>query len=147
MHASRAPQRSRPGVRLIARRTPFHYAWLILLAGILGNTVAGGSTFWVVAVYIPAIAKDFDLSAVEPAALPPELRAMTISEQRTYIETKRDKRTLLQKKIEAVNVKRSTFLERERRRNAKGGTSLDDAFRVQVRKERVKKGYKFGPKK
>ncbi len=48
-------------MRLIARRTPFHYGWLILLAAVLGNTVAGGSTFWVVAVYIPAIADDFDM--------------------------------------------------------------------------------------
>ncbi len=46
---------------MIARLTPFHYSWLILLASILGNTVAGGSTFWVVAVYIPAIADDFDV--------------------------------------------------------------------------------------
>ena len=48
-------------MHLIARRTPFHYAWLSLLASILGNTVAGGSTFWAVAVYIPAIADDFDV--------------------------------------------------------------------------------------
>lgn len=91
--------------------------------------------------------KDFDLSAVAPAALPAELRAMTITEQRTYIEAKRDTRTVLQKKIEAINVKRSTFLEREHSRGATGGTSLDDAIRVQIRKEMAKKGYKFGSSK
>jgi hypothetical protein len=45
----------------IAQRLPFHYGWLILAAGIASNTVSGGSIFWVVAVYVPLLAEEFDV--------------------------------------------------------------------------------------
>ncbi|MEZ4504052.1 MAG: MFS transporter [Dehalococcoidia bacterium] len=45
----------------LARRLPFHYGWLILAAGVLGNTVSGAATFWSVSVYVPAIADDFEV--------------------------------------------------------------------------------------
>ena len=49
-------------MRAIAERIPFHYGWVILFAGILANAVAAGGTFWVVTIYVPAIADDFGVS-------------------------------------------------------------------------------------
>lgn len=48
-------------MNVIARRLPFHYGWLILMAGIFGNTVSAGSIFWAVAIYVPLLADEFDV--------------------------------------------------------------------------------------
>ncbi|MEE8337810.1 MAG: MFS transporter [Dehalococcoidia bacterium] len=48
-------------MRTLAERLPFHYAWVILVAGILANAAATGGTFWVMAIYVPAVADDFEL--------------------------------------------------------------------------------------
>ena len=45
-------------MRALAERLPFHYAWLILGLAVLANAVTTGSMFWVVAVYVPAVADD-----------------------------------------------------------------------------------------
>jgi MFS family permease len=42
-------------------RLPFHYGWVIVGVAIVGNMVAAGASFWSVAVYIPAIADDFEV--------------------------------------------------------------------------------------
>lgn len=46
-------------MRALAPRFPFHYGWVIVVAGVLGNSATAGGTFWIVAVYITAIADDF----------------------------------------------------------------------------------------
>jgi MFS family permease len=43
-----------------ARALPFHYAWLIVICGVIANTVSGGAMFWAVTVYVPHIAEEFD---------------------------------------------------------------------------------------
>lgn len=45
----------------LARRLPFHYGWVILVASIASNAISGGSIFWVVAIYVPATADEFDV--------------------------------------------------------------------------------------
>lgn len=45
----------------LARRLPFHYGWLLLVAAIAGNAIAAGSIFWVVTVYVPLLAEEFDV--------------------------------------------------------------------------------------
>jgi hypothetical protein len=37
-------------VRALADRVPFHYAWVVLVAGVLANAVGVGATFWMMAV-------------------------------------------------------------------------------------------------
>ena len=46
---------------VLANRLPFHYAWVMLAAGVLTNAVAAGGTFWMMAIYIPAISDEFEL--------------------------------------------------------------------------------------
>jgi MFS family permease len=46
-------------VKALADRLPFHYAWLIVIAGIFANGAATGGTFWVMAIYVPAVSDDF----------------------------------------------------------------------------------------
>ena len=46
-------------MRALAPRIPVHYGWVIVIAGVLTNSTTAGGTFWVVAVYITAIAEDF----------------------------------------------------------------------------------------
>jgi MFS family permease len=48
-------------VRRYVHRLPFHYGWLIVAVAILGNAVAAGASFWAVAVYIPAVAEEFEV--------------------------------------------------------------------------------------
>jgi MFS family permease len=48
-------------VRALADRLPFHYAWVILVAGIFGNAASTGGTFWVMAIYVPAVSDDFGM--------------------------------------------------------------------------------------
>jgi MFS family permease len=48
-------------VRALAERVPFHYAWVVLVAGVFANAVGVGATFWMMAVYIPAVADDFEV--------------------------------------------------------------------------------------
>ena len=49
-------------MRAFAQRSPVHYGWVIVTAGILTNAVTVGATFWVVALYITSIPEDFDVS-------------------------------------------------------------------------------------
>ncbi len=49
-------------MRALAPRLPVHYGWVIVIAGVLTNSTTAGGTFWVVAVYITAIAEDFGAS-------------------------------------------------------------------------------------
>ena len=49
-------------MRALAQRSPVHYGWVIVVAGILTNAVTVGATFWVVALYITSIPDDFDVS-------------------------------------------------------------------------------------
>jgi len=49
-------------MRALAQRSPVHYGWVIVVAAILTNSVTAGGTFWVVALYITSIPKDFDVS-------------------------------------------------------------------------------------
>lgn len=52
-------------MRALAPRLPVHYGWVIVIAGVLTNSTTAGGTFWVVAVYITAIADDFGASRTE----------------------------------------------------------------------------------
>ena len=49
-------------MRALAQRSPVHYGWVIVVVGVLTNSTTTGGTFWVVAVYITAIAEDFGAS-------------------------------------------------------------------------------------
>lgn len=49
-------------MRAAAQRSPVYYGWVILTLGILGTLVGGGTTFWAVTLYIPAIADDFGVA-------------------------------------------------------------------------------------
>ena len=49
-------------MRALAERSPVHYGWAIGVAGVLTNSTTVGGTFWIVAVYIGAIAEDFSAS-------------------------------------------------------------------------------------
>lgn len=44
-----------------SQRLPFHYGWVIVAVAIVGNMVAAGASFWSIAVYIPAIADEFEV--------------------------------------------------------------------------------------
>ena len=46
-------------MRAIAHRLPVHYGWVLVLVAVLNNTVSNTATFWAVALWIPAIAKEF----------------------------------------------------------------------------------------
>lgn len=52
-------------MRAMASRFPFHYGWAIVIAGVLANSTTAGGSFWIVAVYIRAISKDFDVGRTE----------------------------------------------------------------------------------
>ena len=45
----------------LARRSPVYYGWVILLLGIVSSLFVVAVLFWAIAIYIPAIAEDFNV--------------------------------------------------------------------------------------
>jgi MFS family permease len=48
-------------IAFFIKHTPMHYAWVIVVVGIISNMLAAGYMFWAIAVYIPAIAEYFSI--------------------------------------------------------------------------------------
>ena len=51
----------RAASRALAARSPVYYGWVIVVVGNLANLIAVGALLFAVTIYIPAIAKDFDV--------------------------------------------------------------------------------------
>ena len=48
-------------INFLIQRAPFHYAWIVVLIGIISNMLAAGYIFWAIAVYIPEISEHFSI--------------------------------------------------------------------------------------
>lgn len=90
--------------------------------------------------------KKFDVTKIPAPQLPPEMQKMSAAQKKAWIVKKQAERAVLQKQIQALNLKRSQFL---RVANAKKGRkdSLDAALLASVRESATKKGFKFSSAK
>ena len=48
-------------INFFIKKSPFHYAWIVVFIGIISNMLAAGYIFWAIAVYIPEISDYFSI--------------------------------------------------------------------------------------
>jgi hypothetical protein len=91
--------------------------------------------------------KDKKLSVAEMKAeeLPEEMKEMKPQEREAYVEKKSAERAEIQARISKLNEERRTYVAEEQKKTSADNT-LDKAIISAVRKEAVKKGYKFESK-
>ncbi len=85
------------------------------------------------------------IESVKEENLPEEMKKMSISERKEYIEKKRNERKDIRNKIKILKEKREKFVEKVKRQNAKNMT-LDDVIIEALKKQAEKKNYKFEKK-
>lgn len=89
--------------------------------------------------------KDFDLSKVDVADLPEEMKKMTPEERAAHVRKKSGERADLQAKILELNKERDAFVARKRQEMAAAGDdTLDAAVVKAVREQASKKKITFG---
>ena len=72
-----------------------------------------------------------DLDKIDKSQLPPELRELTIEEQKAAIEQKVADRKALQKEMDALVKKRTDYIAAEKKKLAAAGEA--DSFDAQVK--------------
>lgn len=89
--------------------------------------------------------KDFDLSKVDVADLPEDMKKMTPEERAAHVRKKSGERAELQAKILELNKERDAFVARKRQEMAAAGDdTLDAAVVKAVREQASKKKITFG---
>ena len=83
--------------------------------------------------------KDFDITKVQEADLPEEMKKMSVDERKDYLAKKTSEREALQKKVLALNKEREAFVASVRKESAKTDT-LDTAMVKALRSQAEKKG-------
>lgn len=83
--------------------------------------------------------KDFDITKVNDADLPEEMKKMSVEERKDYVARKAAERGELQKKVMALNKEREAFVAAKRKESAKTDT-LDTAMVKALRTQAEKKG-------
>lgn len=83
--------------------------------------------------------KDFDITKVNDADLPEEMKKMSVEERKDYVAKKAAERGELQKKVMALNKEREAFVAAKRKESAKTDT-LDTAMVKAVHTQAEKKG-------
>ncbi len=83
--------------------------------------------------------KDFDITKVNEADLPEEMKKMTLDERKAYLATKTAERAEIQKKVLTLNKEREAFVSTKRKESAKTDT-LDTAMTKALRAQAEKKG-------
>lgn len=82
---------------------------------------------------------------LEEEALPEEMKKMSKTERKEYVEKKQKEREEIQKKINDLSKERDKYVAEQRKKEAGAGT-LDDAIINAVRSQASKKNYKFEKK-
>ncbi len=88
-------------------------------------------------------AGDFRLEAVAETELPTEMQRMNKQERAQHLETKRARRSEVQKKIQDAGSRRDEFLQKQSENAAGGKQSLDAALRQITQQQAEKKGFTF----
>jgi hypothetical protein len=88
--------------------------------------------------------KGFKWEDVKEAALPDEMKKMTLDERKSYVAKKRAQRGECQKKIQELNKARSDFVQAKLKEFGESEDSTLDRVVVEtVRQQAEAKGYKF----
>jgi hypothetical protein len=82
---------------------------------------------------------------LEKEALPEEMKKMSKTERKEYIEKKQKEREKIQKRINELSKERDKYVAEQRKKEA-GADTLDDAIITAVRSQAAKKNYKFEKK-
>lgn len=87
-----------------------------------------------------------DLSAIPASKLPEPMKNMPVVEQQKLIKQTAKQRARLQKKIEEVAEKRSTYIQEELKKRGSTADSLDDQLVGALRTQARKKGLNYSDK-
>lgn len=85
---------------------------------------------------------NFNLSALKTEELPVEMRQMTETERKAYVETKTKERERIQEQINQLNVERTKFVA-EKTKQLNATNTLDSVVLATVREQATKRNYKF----
>ena len=90
------------------------------------------------------IDKDFDLSKIKDEDLPEELKKLKPEERVAYLKKKAEERAEIQKKVAELNVKRTKFIEDEKKKEPRSAAdkAFDDALKAMLREQAAAKGMK-----
>jgi hypothetical protein len=83
-----------------------------------------------------------ELSEVEEAYLPQEMKGMSTADKEKYIEKKKAEREEIQKEIQALNVKRSAYMANKQKEQKTEGM-LDNAIISSIQKQANSKSFTF----
>lgn len=88
--------------------------------------------------------KDFDLTKINDADLPEELRKLKPDERLGHLKKKKEERDAIRKQVAELNVKRLKFLADEKRKQPRsaGEKAFDDALVAMLREQAAAKGMK-----
>lgn len=84
-----------------------------------------------------------EVAKLKKEDLPAEMREMTVTQQRTYIEKKRTRRSAVREKIRRVSAEREEYLRQARQKAGSGQTSLDQAMKEAIRQQAQSKNFQF----
>jgi hypothetical protein len=91
--------------------------------------------------------KEFDLSKITDAELPPELKGKTLDEKKAWIEQRKTERTAIQQQILDLNKQREAYVAGKiKEKNGKAGDTLDAVVTGAVRDQAKTKGFAFEAK-
>lgn len=84
-----------------------------------------------------------NLEELDTKTLPKNMQAMTLDEQRSYVETQARKRAEIRERINHLNAEREKYVARKRKELAKSGEqTLDQAMLSALRAQATAKGFK-----
>ncbi len=86
--------------------------------------------------------RKFDLTTVADKDLPKEMKGMSESEKKAYLEAKSKERSKIQEEIRELNKERNTWLVEERKKNSQANT-LDAVLTEAFRKQASSNGFSF----
>ncbi len=85
--------------------------------------------------------KSFDYEALKKEQLPKDLRSKSASQLKAYVSEKSRERNEIQKKIQALNKKRASFIAKAQKDQTDSGSMLETAMIKAIRKQAEKKNY------
>ena len=81
------------------------------------------------------------LAKLQKSDLPSELKELTLTEQKAYIEKKREERTELQNRINTLNKEREAYIAQQKKVQSSKPSTLDQAITKTIHRQVQQSGY------
>jgi len=87
--------------------------------------------------------EDFDISEIESEYLPNEIQSLDNREKLVYIETQKQKRIEIQKKVAELNVKRTEYIQEQNTASTNNNNMLDNAMMTAIKSQAKAKSFQL----